>query len=546
MMPQGYIDVPLHPSQQRKVAPSTAASEDVDLARFQTTNEKDAEGNAIVRPSTLWEWLTGRESEMPPDVKAEYDAARERMAGRQPPVSGDVLAENAADLALGPLKGAANTATGLGEAAYNYIPGVARASDATQRAIFGDVQSAPELFTGARQAVQPTSPLQQAGFTGEQVGEFFFPVTRAAKYARVVEGLKAGATTLAQTGDSTTAGVSGALSAAFPGGRTVARVGDSLRQSAEKSVVRALAPTKEWAKEEATKLAPSILSGEITGSGGQALRLGAVVKGSRKQMLEQARAMTTMVGKQIGQAVDAAAAAGKTVSGWEIVDTLRAAREGLMTRAQTGGLVPIAGTEPVIGQLNELIAFVQKIGPDIPYDRAALIKTTWDRIVSKAGLYGPKAQASATDSASAWAIREAASSFRALLAKGSTTVDDLNQHYAFWVGLKNVLKETERRTQSHGGGLISGVTGGAGVIGGLMSGEDAGEKVQNAVLYGAAGRQLVRLLQSPSWATRVAGPLKQALADALASGNPTRIAGTVQRIAASLPAQFSPAPSPAK
>jgi len=497
---------------------------------FQTTNEKDAQGNAVVRSSTLWEWLTGKQGDMPPDVAAEFHAARERMAGRQPAAGGDVLLENVQDLALGPLKGAANTAIGLGGLFYRNVPLVAALSDATQRATFGDVQPADPLFAQARQDVQPTTPLQQAGFAGEQLAEFFVPVTRAAKYARAVEGLKAAGTTLAQTGDPTTAGVSGTLSAAFPGGGAVTRAAGALERSAEKSVVGALGPTKEWAKEEATKLAPQMLDRGV--------------KGSRKEMLTLARAQVKDVGAKIGTAVQNAAAAGTSVSGWEIVDTLRAAREGLQTRATaTGRLIPIAGTEPVIRQLNDLIAFVQQIGPDIPFDRAAVIKTTWDRIVSKAGLYGPKAQASATDSAAAWAIREAASSFRNLLAKGSPTVDALNQEYAFWIGLKNVLKETERRTQAHGGGLISGVTGGAGVIGGLVSGEDAGDKVQNAVLYGLAGRQLVRLLQSPSWATRVTAPMKHWLADALASGNPTAIAGAVQRITAALPAQFRPAPA---
>ena len=254
--------------------------------------------------------------------------------------------------------------------------------------------------------------------------------------------------------------------------------------------------------------------------------------------------MVTNVGAQIGGEIQAAAQAGQTVAGSAITQAIQTARDGLMIPTVRGRVIPIAGTEPVIRQLNKLTQFVQQLGPDIPFDQAAKIKTTWDRIVSKAGLYGPKAQASATDSAAAWSIREAASSFRDLLAKGNPTLDDLNREYGFWKGLRSVLSETERRTQAQGAGLISGVTGGAGVVGGLVSGEGIEDKLQNALVYGVAGRQLVRVLQSPTWATRVSAPLKQALADAMASGSAPRVTSVVQRIVASLPAQLRPAPVP--
>lgn len=521
---------------------------EVGGADFRTTNEKDAAGNAVVRGSTLWEWLRGKQEEMPSDVAAEFRAAQDRMAGRAPAISGDVLAENAADLALGPLKGAANTVIGLGEAAYNYIPGVSRLSDAGQRAMFGDVQPAvpqqnlaglvtgappaPGLFAGARQAVQPTSPLQTAGFAAEQLGEFMVPATKAGRLLRPGAAVQAGLTTLAQTGSPAAAGFSAALGGAFPGSGRIpggARAAASLERSAEKTIVGALAPTKEWAKETAMEVAPEILARGV--------------KGSRAEMLAQASREAKEVGRRIGAAVQAAAQAGTTVSGPDVIQTLRTARDGLLVRTARGRKIPISGTEPVIAQLDRLIEFTQQLGKKIPFDKAAHIKTTWDNIVSKAGLYGPKAAASATDSATAWSVREAASAFRALLAKGSPEVDALNQEYKFWIGLRKVLKETARRTQSHGRGLISGTTGGVGVVAGLATGETAQDKAEKAAVYGLLGGQLVRLLQSPTWATRVSAPLKHALADALASGNQTRIAGAIQRLLASVPAQFRSAPA---
>lgn len=434
------------------------------------------------------------------------------------------------ELATGIVKGAANTVVGLGDAAARYIPGVQAVSDLTQRAMFGDVRPTGPMLAGARQELQPTTPLERIGYTGEQIGEYFIPVSRAARFARAAEAAKAGGTALAQTGDPTTAAVSGGLSAVIPGAGGVRRAAGALERSAEKSVAGALGATKEWAKAEAAELAPAMLARGV--------------RGSRAQMLAQARTMTTQTGANIAQEIQQAAAAGTTIPGATIAQVLDTAQQGLMITTAGGRTLPIAGTEPVIRQLQRLQTFVQQLGPDIPIDQAAKIKTAWDRIVSKAGLYGPKAQASATDSAAAWSIREAATAFRNLLARGNPTLDDLNREYAFWKGLRNVLSETERRTQAQGAGLISGVTGGAGVVAGLMSGQGVEDKLQNALVYGVAGRQLVRVLQSPAWQTRVSATLKQALADALASQSAARVTSVMQRITASLPAQLRPAPSP--
>ena len=91
------------------------------------------------------------------------------------------------DLATGIAKGVGNTVIGLGEAAYSYIPGVSAVSDAAQRAIFGDILPGAQTFPAARQAVQPTTPLQQVGYTGEQIGEFFLPLGQAGRAAKVGE-----------------------------------------------------------------------------------------------------------------------------------------------------------------------------------------------------------------------------------------------------------------------------------------------------------------------------------------------------------------------
>lgn len=459
------------------------------------------------------------------DLKAAPPAATAPAAAAPAPVR--TWGDTATDLGIGAVKGLGNTVTGLGEAFYRYVPGVSQLSDLAQRAMFGDVQPAEPLFAGARQGVQPTNVPQQIGYMGEQVGEFFLPTGAVGRAAKAAEIAKAGGLTLAQTGSPGTAAASSALTAILPGAGAVRRASGALEASAEKSVAGALGATKEWAKTEAAELAPEMLKRGV--------------RGSRAEMLEQARTMTAEVGKKIGAEIEQAAAADTTIPGAGITQVLEDATQGLMITTAGGKTLPIAGTEPVIRQLGKLRDFVQQLGPDIPIDQAAKIKTVWQRIVSKAGLYGPKAQASATDSAAGWSVREAAGAFKKLLDTGNTTLADLNQEYAFWKGLRSVLSETERRTQAQGAGLISGVTGGAGLVSGLVSGESIEDKLQKGVLYGLAGRQLVRVLQSPAWQTKVAAPLKQSLADALASGSAPRVASVLKRITASLPAQLQSA-----
>lgn len=419
------------------------------------------------------------------------------------------------DAGIGAVKGVGNTAVGLGEMVH-MIPGVSRAVDAMYGAPVSE-----QGFTNARQAMAPTNTAQRVGFGAEQIGEFFLPTGPAGK---ALQAGKSGLLTLAQTGSPLTAGVSAGLTSVLPGAGAAQRASTSLREGAEKTMAQALGPTKEWAKDTARKVAPEMLKRGVGGS--------------RAAMLEQASQQTRSVGASIGAEIQRAAQAGQTINGGAVRDAILNAANGLHVGTANGGAIPIAGTEQVVKRLAKLDAFVAKLGDDIPIDKAAKVKTTFDQIVSKAGLYGQKGGASATDSANAWAIREAAGAFRGLLAKANPTLDDLNAEYAFWKGLKGVLTETEKRTQAQSGGLTAAITGSAGIGAGLASGDSVGDKVQNAVFGGLAGRQLVRAMQSPQWRTQVSAPMKEVLAKALAAGRAEAVTAAVARITSAMPAQL--------
>lgn len=434
----------------------------------------------------------------------------------------------AGDVAIGAAKGLGNTVFGLGKIVHDYTP-IGRISDAIQ----------PGTFDQRLAELQPTNTAQRVGYTGEQIGEFFLPVGEAGALARAgrMAGaapratVQAAATTMAQTGSPAEAGASGAITGAvtgvIPGASAVAR---GLKANAQKSVAQALGATKEVMKTTAADLAPGILARGV--------------KGSRAAMLEQAAGKVQSVGAQIGAEIQAAAQAGQTVGGDAVRNAIRQSAAPLHVLNAQGMPIPIAGAEAAVKQLRKLDQFVGELGADIPFDKAAAVKTAWDRIVSKAGLYGPKATASATDNANAWAIREAAGSFRELLAQGSPSLDALNQEFKFWKGLKTVLTETERRTQAQSGGLVSGLTGSMGAASGFASGNSLGDRAQKAVIGGLVGKNLVRVLQSPAFRTAVAGPLKDKLADALATGEAGKVLSALGKITAALPGQLRPAATP--
>lgn len=430
-------------------------------------------------------------------------------------------ADTGVDVAIGAAKGATNSAIGLGRLFNRYVPGVGKLNEA----IYGEPVNDSTYGAAKKDFATPTNTAQKVGFTGEQIGEFFTPVGAAGRIGKAAEIGKSGLFTLAQSDSPLAAGVSAAITAAVPGAAGVRRASEALESGAEKTIAQALGATKEGMKATAADLAPGILTRGI--------------RGSRAAMLKQARSQTAAIGKRIGAEISAAAGRGETVDGAAIRSAIQSAADSLTVADKDGASIPIEGTQAVIDKLNRLHAFVGKLGPDIPVDKAATIKTTWDRIVSKAGLYGAKATASATDNGNAWAIKEAADSFRDLLARGNPTLADLNQEYAFWKGLRTVLTETERRTQAQGGGLVSAGMGGAGAIVGGLSGDSASDRVQNAVIGGVAGRQFIKLIQSPAWRTTVTGPMKQALADALASGNAERVTQAMGRITAATPSLLS-------
>lgn len=429
------------------------------------------------------------------------------------------------DVAIGAAKGLANTVVGLGEMVH-YVPGVSRVVDS----IYGTPGLSSRSFDETRRELAPTNTAQRVGFAAEQLGEFFVPGATVGRAANVV---KSGLHTLAQTGSLGNAGVSGAITAVLPGAGAAQRAATSLRAGAEKEMARALGATKELMKDEAATLAPQMLRG-VKDSSGNVLVKG--VRGSREAMLVRAESESARVGAELESAYASAAAAGEAVDSKLIKGGLELAADALKIPNAKGKLTMIPGTESIVKTLERTRDWVGTLGPQVPVDKAASIKRVWDDVASGAGLFGSKASASSTDKAKARALNEGADSIRSLL-NTNPTIEALNKEASFWIGLRKVLDATQGRTQAQGAGLTGTITGAAAMASGFASGDGSVESVFKGAVTGLVGKQLVQTIQSPAFRTQVSGPLKDKLAEALASGSTSKILTALAKIAPSLPGQ---------
>ena len=434
-----------------------------------------------------------------------------------------------ADVGIGAGKSALRSVLGAGQWARENIPGVQALGDAG-----GD------WATIDTATLEPTSRAQELGGAAERMGEFFIPVGGVVGgVARRVPGLMrsipwlergaesagAGGLTLAHGGTVPEALTAAALQGIIPSTPRVAR---SLRDSAENTVARALDPTTREAKTEAAKLAPEMLARGVGGS--------------RTGMLEEATSQIGRLGPQIGEEVTRLANLGRgagpkwqrgaTVKTSDFVQDMRSAR----VRSQGGPLSegvsgPVYGTESIINKLDELEAFALKQGDELPIEHAQAIKQVWSDIVSKSGLYGQRADAAPTDRAAAWVFREGANSLRELISAKSPAIGKLNAEFSFWKGLEDVLAATALRKQGQSAAMTQTLTGG---FGGAITGAATGSTLQG--FLGMAGTNMLsRLILSSPFRTKVSGPLKAKLADALAAGDQGLVLQAISNIAASVP-----------
>lgn len=402
----------------------------------------------------------------------------------------------------------------------------------------------------------PDSMAGALGYGAAQIASLVLPLARvgtAMKAAPLAarmgaESATAGTITAAQGGDPVTAAVTGAA------GPVVSRVAQAapvqsvvtaLREGAEKRIAQALGATKERFKSMAEKLAPEMLGRGVPGRAGA----------SREGLLEQARAQASAYGRSIDDALEGAK--DEVVSTGLITDALEsaksafqttrrmtvqeAARQGLQKQARDAGngMVDVVVTIDArpIEQLAKLQETIAQLGDDATVGQIVAIRRVWDDVVARAGGFahrsGPAFGVPLAEQTEAWAKREATTAIRRVLSESQPDLAVLNKEYAFWSNLRGVLTATQRRTQAQSSGLTRTILGGAGATAGALTGDTPSDRVQNAVMGGLVGRQLIAAVTSPRWRF-VSADIRNRVADALASGKQGDVLGALVRASTAL------------
>lgn len=235
-------------------------------------------------PQVDYAALAAQARQRPTTAPVDYAAlaAQARTATTAVPAQSDrTWGDTARDVAIGAVKGAGNTAIGLGELVHR-IPGVSRGVDALYDAVGIDAVPSREAFPAARALVQPTNTAQKVGFYGEQIGEFFLPAGAVSRGARIAtEAVKSGGLTAAQGGSDRAAMADAGLSLVIPGAGAVRRGGKAIADAAEPLVRAAIKPTVASLR-------------RITGGGGLDAKANAMVRfiiDNRLTTPEKARAL---------------------------------------------------------------------------------------------------------------------------------------------------------------------------------------------------------------------------------------------------------------
>mgnify|MGYP001558271183 CR=1 FL=1 len=339
------------------------------------------------------------------------------------------------------------------------------------------------------------------------------------------------------------AGLLAPIAVARPTARLARRAGPALQQSAERRVVQALGPTKERFKAIAERRAPEILT----------RRLG----GSRETLQATSASKAAAVGTEIDDLLQREG--GRPINPQPVIDALERAKGDFQTTRQvplaeaiqqglerapgarvSGNMVelPIVYEPRAVAQLTSLQRVLSELGPEARVDQIVAIRRAWDKVVSDAGGFQHRAQGGVgqplKDISEAAAKRQATSAIRQLLSDEVPDLAKVNKEFAFWKDLDVVLRQTLQRTQPQGPSLIGRVREGAGQVAGAVIGGTAGGPVGagvGAVLTGALGKAAHAAFTSPRWRL-VSARTRATLAEAIAGGNPERIAAALGRASA--------------
>ena len=376
--------------------------------------------------------------------------------------------------------------------------------------------------------ITPEGGAERAGQAALRLAEFLTPTgaTRGLGMKALAEGARAAGVTALQGGTPGASAVSGGVAAAVPlAGPALRGASRFLRGSAEKNVSQALEPTTRALKKTTERVTPEVLKRRtyaltregLVGKSEQAM------EGLSKQYDEAAALLPT----------------GDRLLTESVRQPIRDAMQGLVVKGSSGTPVPLNPLK--YKALQELDETMGQLGDKVSRETLQAFKQEWDDAVARAGGFTEKF-GDELSKASLWAKRHGAGAIRQELAKDAPNIDKLNAEWAFHSKIVDVAGETITRKKPQQG-FVRLLLGGVGAAAGGTRGTDLSDRAQNALIGGVLGSQVIRAIQSPGWKL-AAAHAKNALAQALASGETERVSRAIGRVIASMPVQYQATEAP--
>ncbi|MCX6551172.1 MAG: hypothetical protein NTY02_09250 [Acidobacteria bacterium] len=450
-----------------------------------------------------------------------------------------------ADVAVGVVKGFLNTAIGAGKFMHKMVPPVRYASDAVQYLTTGEVVPADVLFDQARaDYATPKNTAEKIGYSAEQLGEFFaLPVGKGALAAKMLtQGATAAGLTHLQGGTPSMAALAGGVGMVAPVvGKGIEAVGPSVKASSERAATRFFAPrrgmnpTSGGMASEVEKHLPEILArGDET--------LGGALGTSREAALAKYEEAREAAGAAIDKFLQAHGS-DKIPTAPFLSETEKLKNTMIQTRevptaqvlanpslsklvsARTPSAPGMVVLETVIDpkrykQVEKLEALMTFHGDELTLEQARGLRQVWDRVgYPKTG----SLPASVKDVAEKWANRQLGNVLRKELAATHPDLHTINKEFSFWSGLEDVLDDTIQRTKGASHIIENTAAVASGAVTAATGGMTAGAGVM------ALTKGLSALVRSPRWSSATA-QAKNALADAIASGQAERVNGAMANI----------------
>jgi hypothetical protein len=171
---------------------------------------------------------------------------------------------------------------------------------------------------------------------------------------------------------------------------------------------------------------------------------------------------------------------------------------------------------------DDLIEVVKQFGDELEAENVIALRRVWDETINAAGKGFGLAE---RDAFKLKVKKIATNSIRKELGKEFPDLAKLNKEFSFWKGVKDVVKETEKRIAGKPS-FAEGQAGRLGAAGGFVK-----DGVSSAIYVGIAAKNLTKLFKSTAWLT-MSAQQKLKLANLIEKGDVFAVSEFARRGAA--------------